>query len=460
MKKIGVFLKKIDVFAKKTELKMNSHSKFPTKLGGFLTLVMITLVTLLFIEFGSDMLFRLNPSSISSEIYVDKPDITYLSREHQFFMFGLQNPSEFRHFIDESIYTATLTNIHSKKINGISNTTTVTIPIEKCSETHLPSNEELKSYFKFGPGAPLETLYCIKQGFDNVFYMGGSFESEEYHYFQISIKACKNSTDPSKPVCKSKEMLNEKLSGFFAFYTTDYLIDPTNYEDPGKAIGKNYYSPISFGINRKTNRFISTSRFNSDEGFLFSSKKNYVYPTFKEDVETFSLDSKETGDLFKFLLKKHHSEIIYERSYKKIQKVLAEIGGFIQAIYLIFFVFTYPVVNKLYFEKLINKVYNFEKDENGFKVTPSRKIMKFQKNSSLNMEAINKNIQNLEKCDKNLSKSWINIQDTPPLYCSFLNYFKGFLLFFIFLPSFLLFFLYIFVFFKVIFSILQASPVI
>ena len=416
MKKIGTFLKKIDVFA---------------------TLIMITLVTLLFIEFGSDMLFRLNPSSISSEIYVDKPDVTYLSREHYFFMFGLQNPSDFLHFIDETIYTATLTNIHSKKINGTSNATTVIVPIEKCSEKHLPSNGELKSYFKLGPGAPLDTLYCIKQGFDNVFYMGGSFESDEYDYFQISIKACKNSTDPSKPICKPKEILYEKLSGFFGFYTTDYLIDPTNYENPGKAVGKGYYSPISFGINRKTNRFIATSRFNSDDGFLFSSEKKYVYPTFKEDVETFSLDSKETGDLFKFLLKKHHSEIIYERSYKKIQKVLAEIGGFIQAIYLILLVFALPVVNKLYFEKLINKVYNFENDEKGVKVAPSKKTMKFQKKSSLHIEAIDKNIKNPEKYDKNLTKSLISIQDRPPLYCSFQNYIKGIFIF-IYFPFFFL----------------------
>lgn len=426
MKKIGTFLKKIDVFAKKTQLKMNNHSKFPTKIGGILTLIMVTLVTLLFIEFGSDMLFRLNPSGISSEIFVDKPDVTYVSREKYFFMFGIQNPIDYLHFIDETIYTAVLTNIHTTKINGTLNTTVLIVPIEKCTEEHLPSNTELKSYFKIGPGAPLETLYCVKQGFDNIFYMGGSFESNEYDYFQISIKACKNSTDPSKPVCKPKEILKEKLNGFFGFYTTDYLIDPNNYEDPGKAIGKGYYSPISFGINRKTNRFISTSRFNSDDGFLLSSIKNFVYPTLKEDVETFSLDTKETGDLFKFLLKKHHSELIYERSYKKIQKVLAEIGGFIQALYLILLVFAHPFVTKIYFEKLINNVYNFEKEEKGFKTTSSKKTIKFEKNSCLNIEALNKNIQNPEKFDKNFAKSWTGIQNRTPVYASLWNYIKGF----------------------------------
>ena len=47
-----------------------------------------------------------------------------------------------------------------------------------------------------------------------------------------------------------------------------------------------------------------------------------------------------------FVIRNYHNEIVYERSYKKLQNILAEIGGLFQVLYLIFLGLSYPSVSK------------------------------------------------------------------------------------------------------------------
>lgn len=88
MGKIGRFFKTLDIFGRKTELKTNMKRKYKTKLGGFLTMAMIGLCVLLFINFGSDMMNHNNPTSIFAEIFIPFPEETYFQKEKNFFMFG------------------------------------------------------------------------------------------------------------------------------------------------------------------------------------------------------------------------------------------------------------------------------------------------------------------------------------------------------------------------------------
>ena len=353
LKKISAFLRKIDIFGRKTELTMQKQSTYTTNLGGFFSLIMVGLSLMLFFNFGSDMLYHENPTAIFSK----NPEKTSFSQENYFFMFGVEAPS-YAHFIDESIYTINLIN---KKLTKSGKDSFLTnIPLERCTENHLPKDPEMHDYFMKAPGAPLNDLFCVKDY--EKYFIEGSFDTEIYAYMQITVNTCVNKTnDISAPICKSQDEIKEGV-GFFAFYTMDYLIDPQNFEKPGQPIGKDYYTPISVGLTRNTNRYIATTKVISDDGFLLSSKNSQSYPTYNADKETLLLDSKNEGLLMDFYLRKFHNNLIYDRSYKKIADVLAEIGGFIHILYLIFLVLSYPFISKRYFEKIINSIYNFEFD--------------------------------------------------------------------------------------------------
>lgn len=352
----SVFLKNVDFFGRKTELMMHKQSQYKTKIGGCFSIIMITMCVLLFINMGSDMIYHNNPTSLFSEVFIPFPEETYFSQEKYFFMFGIE-ASNYTHFIDESIYKATAINGH---LNKDGTNSFIDVTIERCSESHLPSNSDIYPYFMNASGSPLNNLYCIQKGSDNNYMIKGAFDAEQYVFLDIKIEICKNSTDPLSPVCKPQEEIYQKMNGYFAFYTMDYLINPQNFYSPGVAVGKDYFSPISVGVTRNTNRYIATSRVDSDDGFLFEDKNTYTYPTYQEDKETFLVDSTNSGKIVEFRLRKYHNELVYDRKYKKLQTVLADIGGFIQIIYIIFFVLSYPFVSKLYFEKIINTIYNFE----------------------------------------------------------------------------------------------------
>ena len=207
-------------------------------------------------------------------------------------------------------------------------------------------------------GSPINQLYCVKD-IDN-YFIEGDFDADNYAFFEIKVNICVNNTDPSAPICKPFDQIQKATSGYFAYYTMDYLIDPQNFKSPGQAVGRDYYTPISIGISRKTTRYIATSIVNSDDGFLFTSKNAYIYPTYDNDFQTLLMDSKNQGYLMDFVLRMYHSENISERRYKKFQNVLAEIGGFIQILFLIFLSISYPIISKKYYEKLTNAIYNFE----------------------------------------------------------------------------------------------------
>ena len=281
---------------------MSSKSKFKTTIGGFFTLVMISLCLLLFLSFGSDMLYHENPSAIFSQIFNPRPGRTYFSKDKYFFFFGVQLPN-FSHFIDESIYTVVVNN---KRVGRTNDTFEKTIEVERCTEDHLPTNPKMKEYFRGATPNPLSDLYCMKN--IDEYFIEGAFDADEYTFLEISVLACINQTN--KTTCKPKEEIAYKLSGFFAFFTMDYLIDPSQFKEPGQPVGKDYFTPLSVGIQRYTNRYIADTTLASDDGFLFSERNKYSYPSYSYDKESLLMDTGNSGLVMYFLLRKNHNEMV------------------------------------------------------------------------------------------------------------------------------------------------------
>ena len=352
------FLRQVDIFGIKTEINMEKKSRYTTNIGGCFTLIMITLCTLLFVSFGNDMFYHNNPTTISSVLYQKSPVKTPFTKERYFLMFGVQTPS-FAQFIDETVYTVTATKSRISKLpNGDNHN--YKMQLVPCTEDLLPSQPDLHEYFLTAPGSPISTVYCI-QNLEN-YYLEGAFDADVYSYIDIKVKPCVNSTNATAPVCKPLEYI-KKMSGYFTFMATDYLIDPESFDNPGKPAGIGYYTPISPSIAKKTTRFIGTSRINSDDGFLVSSINNYLYPSYKYDKETLFIGDDTKNYMMDFVIRMDQSENVYGRKYKKVQNVMAEMGGFIQILFLIILVITFPFRRKKYNEKIINSIYNFENDD-------------------------------------------------------------------------------------------------
>lgn len=341
------------------------------------------------------------------------------------------------------------------------NSTFKNVPIERCTEESLPSDPRVYSYFLTAGRSPISDLYCIQREYDEKFKVSGAFDAPVYEFIDINIQACRNSSDPTATVCKPIEEIKAALSGYFAVFYLDYLMDPDNFENPGTPVGKDYFSPISVGVTRDTNRYYATTRVISDDGFLFTTKNEYLYPTVKLDKETFLIDSTESGQLVHFRMRKHHNEQVYNRRYKKVQNVMSEMGGFIQILYLIFLVITYPYVYKNYYEKIINTIYNFEIAEGGgdsstnlrknssqvhskylsrdadenpkskkkiSTLEPLQHMFVSNANDNGKLElkkTLNRNMSTTMKKNERLMKYMLKLQNKPPLKTSFYRFLVG-----------------------------------
>ena len=266
-------------------------------------------------------------------------------------------------------------------------------------------------------GGPINNILCIKDL--DQYFLDGSFESEVYSNFKIQILLCANKTDASAVVCKYDEVIRQKMKGYFGLYTMDYLIDPNNFKNPGQPIGSGYYTRVSIGMSKYTTRFIASTTVHSNDEFLFDSFNHYVYPTYKEDKETIQTDDTNSGLIMTFVFRKYHNDLKYERKHKKLQNILAEMGGFIQLLYLVFTGLTSSFVSKKYYDKIINAVFNFELNN------PSKNVKIKVMMKSRNMESVNsKNLSSLNALsfvNKNEKKTFPKLKDNFSKYMNWIN---------------------------------------
>ena len=355
-------LKFIDFFGKKIEFRIEKKTRFKTVIGGVLSLLQLSLSIFLFFSLGNNMINRTDPDVVVSEIFNPHPSQTPIGKNDYFFMFGLQDHTTYQHFYDEGIYTIKL---YQRKYyeNNVSYDKIVDIPFERCTEDHLPT--DLKEYFKKAVYGSVNNLICIKKGYDNgQFEIEGSYDSGYFAHIQIFLSVCKNSTENS--ICKSQKEIDSHLkSGYFAIYTSDSVIDSRNFKNPAVKQGRDYYIPTTSDVKKGIVRYITSVHIISDEGWLMNDIKNTDHYSFHSDKESFELYDKDFDKekvLVDYIIRKSTYEKTYTRKYKKIQNVFAEMGGFMNLSFLLLYFFSRPFVEKMYYDSLTNKLYNFQSE--------------------------------------------------------------------------------------------------
>ena len=367
LSKVSNFFRVIDVFGTKTELKLDNNLRFNTCCGGLMTVLYFGLFLGLFISLGSDMMNHANPTTTFTKDYAPTPESTNISKDSYFFIFGLQD-SNAEHFYDESIYSAIL-------INQAFNSTVPFIPLnneimlERCTVDHLPTNNLLRDYFQ-NVGGNISELLCFPRNLSETLKIRGTWANLNFEIMRIEIRRCQNSSENGKPVCKSPQELENQLGqGYFGFYSTDSIIDLQNFETPGVRVGLDYYTMTNLNISKTTTRFISTTNINSDDGWITSQIDSQKFENYERDSESFSFIKNSEDPILAFEIRKSTYILEYTRSYKKIQIVLAEMGGFLKFSFLFFSILCYPVSQFLYYSNISDTLYHFQKEvEDGEKV--------------------------------------------------------------------------------------------
>lgn len=370
------------------------QKEYSTFLGKIFSWLFIGLSLGIFINFGSNMFFHLNPQSMISQNVSQDPPYNNLNTKEFFIGFGLQDlRNNSKHYIDETIYTVKM--IQRVKVG--TNITLYPIPIQRCSLDMVPDIENLRDYYFRNQ---ISNLYCPSLDSLNEYALQSTWDGPVYKNVLINIYPCVNSSSNGNS-CKSPEKIVAALNnGNYAMHFTTLTVDPNNYNKPTTIFGKDIYTPISASTLTYIEMNFEHLYLSTDKGFLFKEIEELHYVSYLSNRQVLSFRSDMTVQID---MKLDKVITTYIRNYDKIQNVLANIGGFLKALMIIANFLLQPFINLNFKLTLANENFHFK----------TKKINK--QNSKIGAKIGNNFVKNCATIDTRLPISDSKRVFSPPV---------------------------------------------
>ena len=141
----------------------------------------------------------------------------------------------------------------------------------------------------------------------------------------------------------------------------DYIVNPADYANPASPYGIDYFGFVRPSTTLMSNRYIAITDVSTNFGWMMDDFSQERIPTLDKEKESITIGDNTT--LVVYCIRRSHTKKEIQRSYKKLQEVLAEIGGILNVLFLLFRSVAYPLVHQQFFKKLANSVFNFEGGE-------------------------------------------------------------------------------------------------
>ena len=264
-------------------------------------------------------------------------------------------------------------------------------PLERCDlDKHFGDYKYL-----FNKIQGLNYYLCLPVNSVNLTLYGNyadGLNPNSFLIFQIAKCFNNNNTDLFPEVkCFNRTTIDNNFNNVYLnMLFLDYDIDHKNSKNPGNIILRSETYPLSttvynrYFIRKKIVQYIS------DFGFLFSSIQNNVF--FQDDSLNLNTDLRVNsspiglfGQVNISLSKKTDN---YYRSYIKLQSALANIGGIVEGIFVIFSLLVKFIMSNNYFIDLGNKSYFFLDEMDKGKIS---NIHNVNLNRNININNVNNN---------------------------------------------------------------------
>jgi len=142
-------------------------------------------------------------------------------------------------------------------------------------------------------------------------------------------------------------------NNFYLTFFTENLVDSSNYENPISTSRGIMVNKAESVIGKKVNIELQKIIYETDSGWLTSSISTEVTAAVgKQDLDTGKDPS--VGGEFSVLLTLTGRQVKYQRSYMKIQELLANITGLISTIMTIVLILNTPYATHKYYENITN----------------------------------------------------------------------------------------------------------
>ncbi|EWS72545.1 transmembrane protein, putative (macronuclear) [Tetrahymena thermophila SB210] len=349
----------LDIFGIGIGLRYMNKHEYQTNFGVAITILIGCFLGVQIFLVGKEVINKSNPEVIFAERFVASPDRFNITRKTFNFAFGAQFPGNFSQFIDESIYTVTAEQVSMKKKYNQSSGDyyqewqTLPIRVHPCSSKDFEVNESIDYFNKL---AGLEQMYCLDYDSQNLF-IEGNFDQDSYGLIQIKFRMCtgkQNCRDPS-------EIRKILTNSFVAHYTNDLIVNPKNV-NPFQTISRDMYWSTNPIYPKDAYLYYRNIYFQTDNGIVFEEIETQRQPSLSYIQEQVIFG--ESDYFFAMYIRfEKAKESIYHRKYKKLDSILAEIGGIAKALVMIGFIICVPINQLQLYNQLSNSLFKYSNSE-------------------------------------------------------------------------------------------------
>lgn len=418
-------IKKIDMFASPYQLKFKNRDTFPTVLGGFLTILIISLSFAVAISSGDKIYNRVKPQINRNLVYQNTAKNYSLLNEFLPFYFYLN----FDFSYDPSYITFDL-NTYQKVV--ITNSTTglsvetkerVSIEWELCSDNlnyHLSRfNNNINNNNNNITTTLLSNNFlkgiCIKDNeYNRKIVLGGHYSSEYFRSLYLTVLKCDNST--STVTCQS----NDKLSHVFKsislnFNVVENLVNNEDFNNPFIANFYNTFVKLDSAFYVQTTSYFCPIEVISDIGLLFTQEVKDEKLTRDEITSYFSYQPSDNV-LARWYVQLSTKIDKYNRYYMKLQELAALVGGIINVLLVVSYFFASVFNNYLREKTMINTF--FKVNYNSFGNIMSKNAYKNYDNKRYGVNNNNNNNSSNKNRDRNGISNYIHSNNNNNNYNS------------------------------------------
>ncbi|KAL4509624.1 hypothetical protein ABPG73_022840 [Tetrahymena malaccensis] len=385
-------LKGIDIFGVGINIRFNQQSKHKTGFGGLITLVLITLLLILFVSSVQIIINKTNPQVIFQQDFVSNPSRYNLTSEKFSFAITLLD-ANFNPIDDKSIFRFEGNFLYKEpQINsdgslGAPVFKNKVIELELCTEQSFQV-KGTESYFL---SLQYQSMYCFKN--INDYYLVGQFEMSEFSVIQINVIPC-NQQDPNNKVqCmeESKRDLILSQSLLQVYYITQ-VVQVSSIEQPFKPMGITYFWENNIDFLQNVNLMFMKTYVEDDEGLIFQNNVQTSSLLFSSERTTMS--SKKDYSIYQIsLFLEKNKEQTYIRKYQKIFDCFSQIGGIYNVLFAIGCILAQPYSQIQLNRKLFNETFQVSNNYQGNQLNDSQSSNKSSKTDN-NMERKKKSQEN------------------------------------------------------------------
>ncbi|KAL4483017.1 hypothetical protein ABPG74_019043 [Tetrahymena malaccensis] len=390
-------LQGIDIFGVGINIRFNQQSKHKTGFGGLITLILTSLLVILFTQSILIIINKSNPQVIFQQDFVSNPSRYNLTSENFSFAITLLD-ANFNPINDKSIFRIEGNFLYKEpQLNADGSVGTPAFK-NKVIELDLCTKEsfQVKGTENYFLNLEYQSMYCFKNIED--YYLVGQFEMDEFSVIQINVIPCDQSDPNNKVQCMEESKKNLILSqSLLQVYYITQVVQVSSKEQPFKPMGITYFWENNIDFLQNVNLMFMKTYVNDDDGLVFQNNIQNSSLLFSSERTTMSSKKDYTIYQISLYLEKN-KEQTYIRKYQKIFDCFSSIGGIYNVLFAIGCIIAQPYSQIQLNRKLFNTTFQIDKNIKNSQLNESQSVTKSKggkKNTSINGEnKANEDVQN------------------------------------------------------------------